>query len=240
MGLRLDKDGGNWISTDLPTSMVSRIERKANLKLMAETGGLEGKLTVTYTGLEATSRRMDERNEDAAAKKNFLEDEVKEFIPVAIEVELANNPDWKNPSQPLVAEFSLKVPGWVMQAGRRVMLAPGLFAASEKHVFDHAARTYPIYYQYPNAKLDDVTIELPEVWTATSLPPETNKDLRVVSYSLKTDNDKGKLHISRKLTTDILLLDAKYYASLQNFYRMVRTSDEQPIVLLPRTAVASR
>jgi hypothetical protein len=240
MGLRLDKDGGDWISTTLPGSTVSRIERKANLKLSAETGGLEGKLTVTYTGLEAASRRVDQRNQDEAARKKFVEDEVRESIPVSVEVELVNKPEWTSSSLPLVAEFDLKVPGWAMQAGRRAMLTVGLFSATEKHVFDHASRTYSIYYQYPNTKLDDVTIELPEGWRATSLPPETNRDLKAVAFVSKAEDDKGRLHLSRKLTTDVLLLETKYYSTLQNFYRMVRTSDEQQIVLQPGTATASR
>jgi len=63
-GLRLDKEGGSWVTTTLPPSSDSRIERKADLKL-TETGSLEGKLTVTFSGLEALWRRIEERNEDA-------------------------------------------------------------------------------------------------------------------------------------------------------------------------------
>ena len=51
-GLRLDKGGGTWVRTMLPESSQSRIERSASLKL-SDTGDLEGKLTVTFTGLEA-------------------------------------------------------------------------------------------------------------------------------------------------------------------------------------------
>jgi len=240
MGRRLDKDGGSWISTTLPTSVDSRIKRKADLKLSAETGELEGKLTVTYTGLEALSRRLEQRNQDEAARKKFLENDVQESIPVAIEVELMNKPEWNNSSLPLVAEFSLKVSGWAMMAGRRAMLATGLFSATEKHVFDHAERKHAIYYEYPSSKLDDITIELPDGWRATSLPPETNQDLKSVAFLSKAVDDKGTLHLTRKLSTDLLLVEAKYYPALQNFYRMVRTSDEQQIVLLPGTANASR
>ena len=44
--------------------------------------------------------------------------------------------------------------------GHRALLTVGLFTAAEKHVFDHAERSHPIYYQYPETKLDDMTIEL--------------------------------------------------------------------------------
>jgi len=38
------------------------------------------KLTLTYTGLEAAQRRVEQRLADDAGHKKFLEDEVKEFI----------------------------------------------------------------------------------------------------------------------------------------------------------------
>src|ERR1700730_727854 len=67
-GLKLDKEGGAWVKTTLPTSSDSRVERKADLKL-TDQGSLEGKLTFTFSGLEALWRRIEERNEDQASRK---------------------------------------------------------------------------------------------------------------------------------------------------------------------------
>ena len=105
---------------------MSTIHRKAILKL-DETGDLEGKVTVTYTGLEASQRRIEERLADDTARKRFLEDEVKEAIPVACDVELTGQPDWKSSSSDLVAEFTVKVGGWISGAGRRALMPVGLF-----------------------------------------------------------------------------------------------------------------
>jgi hypothetical protein len=73
-GLKLDKDGGAWIQTSLPVSADSRTERIGDLRLTID-GTLEGKLTFSFTGLEALSRRVEERNEDDAARKKFLEEQ---------------------------------------------------------------------------------------------------------------------------------------------------------------------
>ena len=70
-GLRLDKEGGAWITTNLPQAAESRIERVGKLKL-SDTGELEGKLTVTYTGLKRCIYRVEERNDDEVARKKFL------------------------------------------------------------------------------------------------------------------------------------------------------------------------
>jgi hypothetical protein len=237
-GLRLDKDGGTWITTTLPASAESRIERKANLRL-ADTGDLEGTLTVTFAGLEASRRRVEERNADDAARKKFLEDQVREYIPVGIEVELTNKQDWSSSAATLVAEYNLKVPGWASGAGRRAILPVGLFSATEKHLFEHANRAHPIYFDFPFRRLDDISIELPLGWQVSSLPPEQKQDGHVIVYTLKAEHGKGTLHIVRLLNVDFLQLETKYYAALRNFFQVVKTGDEEQIVLQPGAAAAS-
>ena len=237
-GLKLDKDGGSWLQTSLPASTESAIQRKGNLKL-SDTGDLEGKLTVIFTGLEASHRRVEERLADAAERKKFLEDEVKESIPVACEVELTNQPDWKSSTPPLVAEYSLKVPGWVSAAGRRILFPIGLFGAPEKHLFDHADRVHPIYFEFPFERADEINIELPLGWQITTVPAPQKVGGQIITYATKADNEKGTLRINRTLNVDILLLEQKYYGALRNFFQVVRTGDEQQVILQPGGTSAS-
>ena len=237
-GLRLDKDGGTWITSTLPKSSESRIERDAKLSL-SDTGDLQGKVTVTFTGLEGMYRRVDERHNDDTERKKYLEDQVREYIPVGSELELTNQPDWKSSSQPLVAEFNVKIPGWVSSAGRRALLPVGIFSATEKHIFEHANRVHPIYFEFPFEKLDNVTIDLPLGWQVQSLPQPQNQDGHIVTYDLKAEKDASSLHLMRKVTVDFLLIEPKYYPALRNFFQVVRTGDEEQIVLQPGTASAS-
>ena len=232
-GMKLEKDGSTWIKTPVPAAALSHIERTAKLKLSEETGGLEGTLTVTYTGMEAYTRRVDERNEDDAAKKKLLEDEARESIPGTAEVELSNSPDWKSSEKPLVVEFKLKIPEWTVPAGRRTMLPVGFFSAPEKHLFEHATRVNPVYYHYPSTKIDDVSIELPQGWKAESLPQPVDVNQTVVAVAFHASLENGTLHLQRKLVSDIVFLRAEYYNDLRNFYGIVRTGDEQQVVLLP-------
>ena len=237
-GLRLDKDGGSWVKTSLPAGSNSMIERKANLRL-TDMGALEGKLVVTYTGLEALGKRLEERNEDDTNRKSYLEEQVKEYIPVGIEVELTNKPDWKSSSQPLMAEFDLKVPGWVSGAGRRALMPVGLFGGQEKRVFEHANRTHPIYFPYPSEKADDVTIDLPLDWQVNNIPTTQDVDAKAAVYRIKIENNKGTLHFARRVNLDLLMVDSKLYPTLRAFFQAVKTGDEQQIVLQPG-AVSTR
>ena len=235
-GIRLDKDGGTWIVTAMPESADSQIDRKADFKLTQE-GSLEGKLTVTYTGLEAATLRVQERNEDDTAKKKMLEDHVRAAVPAAVEVELENKPDWTNADAKLVAEFDLKVPGWVSGAGSHALLPLGVFSGPEKHMYEHSAtRVHPLYYQFMNQKADDVTIDLPLGWKVSSLPKPDVRDAKLLVYSMNADEKNGTVHIERRLRSDVIFLQPKYYPAVRGFYEAVRTGDEEQIVLQPARA----
>jgi hypothetical protein len=237
-GLRMDNDGGTWIQTTLPQSSESQIHRVANFKL-SESGDLEGRVTITYTGLEAAYRRVELRNDDEVARKKFLEDQVKAQIPAAAEADLTNKPDWASSETPLVGEFEVKIPGWASNAGRRAVFPVGIFGAHEKHVFEHANRVHPIYFEYPYTKIEDVTIELPPGWQVSSVPKPHNLDGRIIVYDLNIENNKGTLHITRKLNFDIVGLEQKYYAALRKFFEGVRYSDDEQVVLQIGAASAS-
>jgi hypothetical protein len=237
-GLKLDKDGGSWVTTTLPQSSVSQIQRKADMKL-TETGSLEGKVSVTFSGLEALQRRIEERNEDDANRKKFLEDQLREYIPVGIDVELTNKPDWGSSASTLVAEYDLKVQGWASGAGKRALVPMGLFSATEKHVFEHANRVHPIYFEYPFEKIDEVTIDLPLAWKVSSLPAAQNQDAKAVLYVMKAEDDKGTLHVTRRLRVDLVMVDPKSYPVLRSFFQVVRSGDDQQVVLQPGTAAVS-
>jgi hypothetical protein len=184
-------------------------------------------------------RRLEFRHADEVARKKYLEDVVKAEVPVGLDVELTNHPDWNATEVPMVAEFDVKIPGWASSAGKRALIPAGVFTAPEKRIFEHANRIHPIYFEYPYEKSDDVTIELPAGWQVGSVPPAQQQDKGLVAYTLKVENGKDALHLTRKLRVDVLLLEQKYYTALRTFFQAVRTADEEQIVLQPGAATAS-
>ena len=217
-GLQLDKDGGTWIQTTMPTSEETRLERKAQLEVTPD-GDVSGKVIETFTGLNGLRLRSQERNQDDAARGKLLEDELKEAIPAGSEVELTNKPDWDSASTPLVAEFNVKVPGWTASAGKRALLPTGLFSASEKHMFEHAQRVWPIYFRYPSRTVDELTFTLPASWKVETMPKVFDRDAKAVQYSLKVDNADGSLHVHRMLRSDVIIVSKENYPILRNFYQ---------------------
>jgi hypothetical protein len=238
-GRRLDKDGGTWVDTPPTETAESRVERKGTLKL-ATNGTLEGKMTVTFTGQEALWRRHEERNEDDAGRKQFLEDEIKADVPSGIVVELANRPDWNSASPALVAEYDLKIPGWASIAGQRAVMPVGLFGGQDKRTFQHQTRDHPLYFEFRHQSADDVTIELPPNWQVNSSPQPTRANRKVLDYASSSEVNNGSLHLKRELTVAALLVESKYYGAMHDFFEIVRTGDEGQIILTPVKKMAAQ
>lgn len=236
--LRLTAEGGAWVVTPLPAASESRIERHAVLKL-TDGGTLEGKLTVRFTGLEALALRLAQRNNDDTGRRQFLEKEIEATVASGIDVRLTNTPDWGASEPLLVAEFDLKIPGWATSAGRRELIPVGVFGGDERHTFEHATRTYPLYFSYPHQHLDDVTIELPPGWRVESVPAARSADLKVLRYQGGAQNAPGALHLTRELTINLYEAAAKSYGPVQAFFQTVRTADAEQAVIT-RDATAAR
>jgi Domain of Unknown Function with PDB structure (DUF3857)/Transglutaminase-like superfamily len=230
VGMKLDKNGGNWISTPLTEPKQSRVERLARVKLTPD-GTLDGTVTVTYTGQEALWRRQEEMHEDDTEKKQFLENQIKADVPVGIEVELTNRPEWNSASMSLVAEYKIRAPGWAATAGQRALLPVGLFGAQAKNAFVHAARVHPVYFNFPYQTADDIVIELPDEYRVSTLPKPRVLDKSALMYSQSTDDKDGGLHLRRDLSVHLTLVKSDHLGALQEFFQGVRSGDEEQIIL---------
>jgi hypothetical protein len=230
--LRLEKYGGRWLTTPLPAPADSLVERHVDFQLSAD-DLLQGKVTVRYTGQEALWRREQERNEDETARRAFLEQELGGSIPVGGTFKLTNEPDWKSSETPLVAEFSISIPGWFEVAGHRMLFPIGLFGNAEKPVFTSSSRTQPLYFPFPYRHIDDVAIQLPAGWSVTSLPGTRNADLKAVAFTEIAAGEDQTLHLRRELTLNATLIAQANYDTLRKFFELVRSSDEEQAVLSP-------
>jgi len=236
-GLKLDHDGGSWVITPLTSSSSSEIKRTADFKL-TDDGALEGKVTLSFTGIEAFNSRTGYRLQDAEARKKYLEEIIKDDIPAAADVDLVKQPEWESSELPLTAEFDVKIPGWTSAAGRRAIMPTGIFSAPEKHMFDHAIRVNDVYFHYAYRKTDTVHIELPPGWQVDSMPKDQDNDAKAAEYIFKIEKSPGALQYTRVLRVDLGLVPKNVYSSLRGFYQLVKSNDEQQIVLQPAAAAA--
>jgi hypothetical protein len=98
---------------------------------------------------------------------------------------------------------------------------------------------HPLYFEYPFQKEDEVTIQLPLGWQVSSVPKDLNQDAKAAVYVRKVQDDKGTLHLTRVLRSELLMVEAKYYPALRAFFQNVRTGDEEQIIVQPMAARAA-
>lgn len=229
-GLRLDKDGGVFVTTTTPSSEVSRIERKGSFAVN-DAGELEGKMTVGFTGLECLRRRLSAREEDEVGRREMLEEEVKSWFPVGTTLEMESAPDWEGAEEALRAEFRVRIPNWANSIGRRLLLPVWVFAGSKHRQFDSAARRYPVYFDFPYQTIDEVTLKLPEGYEVSSVAEPQDHQTPFGRYELSCRAQGDTVTIQRRLSTEALLIPVNYYAGLRAFFGSVRSADEEQVVL---------
>ena len=204
-------------------------------------GKLEGKLTVSYTGLEASQRRVEKRLADEAERKRFLEDEVRESIPASCEVDLTNQPDWKSSSSPLVGEFTLKIPGWVSGAGRRALFARGLVQRPRTALILRSRRSCTIesISNFRSERQDDIIIALPLAGRSRLRRNHKSSMPRRSSYSAGGKERRQYIALTRQAGCRYRAGSSKDYANLRQIFHIVRTGDEEQVILQPGGSTAS-
>jgi hypothetical protein len=229
-GLKLDKQGGQFVYTTA-TAASDAVTRRVAKFVMGDDGLVEGKLTVTYVGQEALSRRIEADESDDAERKKSLIDEVKGWVPAGATVEITNSPEWNGSDGALVAEFNLKTQTWGTQTGRRLLLSQSFFANPVARQFDHPSRTYPVYFDYAYTFTDDITVQLPLVFRVTSVPSSQDRTNGMGFYQISSENQGASLHLARKMGVTGILYPAESYPAIRNFFNQVKAGDEQQVVL---------
>ncbi len=237
-GLRPGKDGGQFITTPQPSSTEAVETRAGNFKLDEE-GNLKGTLRLTYTGLEALTRRLSTIESDETGRRKELEDEVKAALPASAIVKLGNVTGWTGFAEPLVAEVSVEIQGFALPAGRRLLLPTNIYQAQARNPFPTSDRIHPVYFRHPFREIDEMTFELPVGFKASNLPAPTTQREVFAGYQVLRSAEGSRVIMKRTLIVEGILFPLQYYPALRSFFNQVRTHDEEQVVLQTASAAGN-
>lgn len=229
-GLKLDKDGGQWITTPAPQPSDARVRRKATLELMAD-GTMEGRLEVRFSGHEATWRVKELRYLEEEIRRQILQEDVRRTIATEAQVTLVREPDWDARSGSIDLSFDIKLPEWALPAGDKMLVGVGLFGALERMLFIPPEREHPVYIEYPVIAEDQIEIALPTGFSVQSVPAAAPIRDAALTYSLDVALREGAVTIRRTLANNLLLVPAMHYQTIRSSFEKVRSSDEGQVVL---------
>lgn len=228
--LPVDKAGADFVTTPDARAADSATSRLGTFKV-GDGGDLTGKVTLTYTGLDALRWRLDLRNDDDVERKKELEDVLAKHLTGGAKVTLTQAPQWSVTTGPLVASFDVVIPHAVTQTGKRLLLPVSIFQGNDAHPFPSTQRKLPVYFSYPFAESDDITIEVPAGYQleATPAPHNSKSDWARYSQTIAFENDR--VHLQRNLEMDRYFFEPGQYWSVRAFYDGVRTGDDQTLVM---------
>jgi hypothetical protein len=229
-GLLLTKDGGTFARTPEPRPEDGVLQRTAEVQLAGD-GSLTGKITFSWQGQQALERRLDGLEEDDAGRRKMIEDDIRKYLPEGAVLKLTSVQGWDNTEGPLTAEATVDLPNYATSAGRRLLLALGLFQAREQNPFAPQSRKNPIYFHYPLESTDDVTFKLPAGVQIETLPPSRDMDKKAAIYQVTRSSSPGSIHIERRFVMAAFYLDSKYYPVLRGFYGLMGVGDAEQAVL---------
>jgi hypothetical protein len=234
-GMRIKtKKEWEWVNTpDQPLSMATT-SRIADLSLVD--GVVKGTATITYRGQEALVRRLDAKNDDDAARRKELEDDMKSLFPDGSTVKLTKLEGIDGIAVPLVVTFDVELPNLGTVTGSRALVPMSLFGAATKTPFSDEKRTFPIYFRYQHEVEDQITLHIPDGYAVDSLPKSVKIDLGALAYTARHAQNGDVLTLARKLSIRTMVIDAQSYKSVKKFFGEVTTADHDAVVLKKASA----
>lgn len=228
--LSVAKRGGAFVTTPPSNPEDSVVHRVANASLDV-TGSLKGEFTLEFNGEEALEHRLEALQTDEAGRSKGLEHDLAKLLPEGAQVKLLKVEGMEESEKPLVAHYSVEVPGFASVAGKRLLVPVCVFQTQTKNPFVHEMRTYPIAFPYSSSELDDVVIKAPEGYTLESPAHPYQMKLYYASYQTSTDFQDNQIKSKRTLSFKGVRFGAEQYYQLKSFFNVVQVGDGGQAVL---------
>jgi len=230
-GIRQAADGGTAVASAPGASYKDGISKRVGHLVLNEDGSAKGKIGIAWTGEEALVRRLVGLKTDAAGRKKDLEEELKAMLPPGAYVQMDKSSDWEDAEKQLTANFSVEIPSYASNTGKRMVVPTGLFESRNRQPFDHGDRKLPVYFKFPYYVMDEVQLTFPatlQMENFTEIQPiRTDYSLYKVLHS-STGNT---VTISRDFAMAGIGFQQQEYPELRKFFSSVSAGDSQPLVL---------
>ena len=221
----------------------SQVLRRARLALDTE-GALTGDVELTYLGHEATTQRRAAWDKAQAEIDRDLADAVKKRLPGA-EVSAVLWENLRTGTGPVVARYTVNIPGYAEVAGQRLVVAPGYFVRGMPALFTAAERRYPLMWLNAWQEHDDIEIALPAGFTLEQGTAPANvaepDGVLTVKYSLGYSTRRHTLIYKRDFSFGAghhLLFPKENYPVFKSLFEDLNHSDTHSVVLRPQPSPA--
>lgn len=232
-GIRATKNNVEFIDVPDPDPADAGVKRHADVHLEPD-GTVAGTIQIDYSGTIACALREEHRDADEAGRKKDLTDHIKESLPASAEFEVTSISAWEDTTKPLHVEGNIKIGGFAMDAGRRILIPLTFFGASEPNAFTHEHRVNAIFFHFPYTIEDSLSFKLPDGLKVESVPSEVKRNPGAgMTYDIKAAQSGAAVTTTRQFSVGATIFPVAQYAALRAFFNAVKTGDDSQIVLQP-------
>jgi uncharacterized protein DUF3857/transglutaminase superfamily protein len=234
---RLSKSGAAFVKTPAPPSPTVR--RTARMSL-APDGSAKGEITMEWAGEESLERRIEALDTDEAGRRKSLEDELVAWLPHGGTAKLQSSEGWQETEKPLIARFTVEVPGFAAVTGKRILSPAYFFSPFQQGAFTPLSRRYPIVLPYPFVEQDEFILTLPEGYSVEVAPYRRKAGLSYAGYEIASSQQGNELTVKRVLHLDRMRFETGEYQQLKDFFAIVQAGDGEHAVLQSAAASAAQ
>ena len=135
--------------------------------------------------------------------------------------------------QPLRIKAFIRWPAYAALMEGRIMLAPSIFSDGQGPLLSATTRKTPVFFDYPVAKKDTISIQLPRGYRPGPLPPPIATSSGEYSYALSMQFDAvtGILSVKRAWINRAVEIPVEKYPDAHSWFSRVCAADQIGIIL---------
>jgi hypothetical protein len=204
-------------------------------------GTLEGKVTITYTGLRQVARKLQFDDDTPEERVTSVKHEIEANLKLAevTNVVIENAVD---PSAPLKITFDLRVPEFAERTGSRLFLQPAVFQKGAKPLFADSVRRANILMDYRYSEKDRVSIRPPEGYTIEAGSAPASMDFGAAAeykVGLGVGKKTGAVIYTRALSMKQVAISKDAYPALKRLFDLINEQDNHVLTLKRAEAVTA-
>jgi hypothetical protein len=202
-------------------------------------GGVTGTVKILMNGPAALHYRQLNLTSDLEEVRKQLNESLRNLLPQGITGEV-NKIQGLETAEGFVS-VSAKVSGLLGSSTGKRLLLPGFFFSTGAHqqFVSEEKRVAAVDLHYADQVIDDAVYHLPAGFTVESAPqPAQLSWPEHATLVVKTTPGTGSIEIKHIFARGFVLLDAKEYPALREYYQKIAANDQQQLVLVKAQGAA--
>jgi hypothetical protein len=233
-GLKENEKGPASTPANLTKDAITA--RSADLAL-DEHGGVTGTIKIVMNGPMALKWRQLNLTADPQEVNRQFRETLHGLLPQGVSGEVTGFQGLGASAGYLQAV--VKVSGQLGNSTGKRLLLPGFFFSTGAHTqfVTEEKREAPVDLHFAEQVIDDVVYHLPAGYAVESAPQQAQLPWPDhAQLVVKTATGPGVIDIRHTFARFFVMLDAKEYPALRDYYQKLATIDQQPLVLAPAAA----